>query len=71
MHSGLFVVHTLSTHFIGTDMTKTIAALMTALFLSATVAPVAFAADDKKASKPSAEACKKDPKMAGCEAPKK
>jgi len=53
-------------------MTKTITALMTALFFSATVAPVAFAADEKKAAKkPSAEECKKDPKMAGCEAPKK
>ena len=50
-------------------MTKLIAALIAATFAAATVTPVAFAAE--KADKPTAEQCKKDPKMKGCEADKK
>ncbi len=54
-------------------MTKVIAALMAALFVTATLSPVAFAAEDTKAAakKPTAEDCKKDPKMKGCEPAKK
>ena len=50
-------------------MTKLIAALIAATFAAATVTPVAFAADTDK--KPTAEQCKKDPTIKGCEAPKK
>ena len=53
----------------GTQMTKLIAALIAAVFAAATVTPIAFAADSDK--KPTAEQCKKDPKMKGCEADKK
>ncbi len=53
-------------------MTKVIAALMAALFCTAALSPVAFAAEEKKAAKkPTAEECKKDPKMTGCEPAKK
>ena len=45
-------------------MKKLTAAAFAALFATATLAPVTFAADDKK---PTAEQCKKDPKMKGCE----
>lgn len=52
-------------------MTKLTAALIAAVFAAATVTPVAFAAEKEKAAKkPTAEECKKDPKLAGCE-PKK
>jgi hypothetical protein len=51
-------------------MTKLTAALIAAVFAAATVTPVAFAAE-KGAKKPTAEECKKDPKMAGCETEKK
>ena len=48
-------------------MKKSIAVIAAALFVTTTgLAPVAFAAD-KAAKKPSAEECKKNPKMAGCE----
>jgi Spy/CpxP family protein refolding chaperone len=53
-------------------MTKLTSALIAAAFAATTVAPVAFAADEKKeAKKPTAEECKKDPKMKGCEPAKK
>jgi len=54
----------------GTQMTKLIAALIAAVFAAATVTPIAFAAD-KDAKKPTAEECKADPKMKGCETPAK
>ena len=47
-------------------MKKSIALLAAAMFVTANIASVAFAADKK----PSAEECKKNPKMAGCEADK-
>jgi hypothetical protein len=49
-------------------MKKLIAAVCAALFATSMLSPVAFAADEKK---PTAEQCKKDPKMKGCEAAKK
>jgi hypothetical protein len=49
-------------------MKKSIAVLAAAFFATATLVPVTFAADAKK---PSAEECKKDPKMKGCEEMKK
>jgi hypothetical protein len=52
-------------------MKKLIAVLIATAFASG----VAFAQDkkmeDKKAAKPTAEECKKDPKMKGCEPAKK
>lgn len=51
-------------------MSKLIAALMAAVFATANLAPVALAAE-KGAKKPTAEECKKDPKLAGCEQAKK
>jgi len=49
-------------------MKKLLAVLIAGLF---TVAGTAIAADKKvEAKKPSAEECKKDPKMKGCEAAK-
>jgi hypothetical protein len=44
-----------------------------ALVLAAAFAAVSFqaVAQDKKATKPTAEQCKKDPKMKGCEPMKK
>ena len=50
-------------------MKKSIAIIAAALFATTTLAPVAFAAE--KGAKPTAEECKKDPKMKGCEATKK
>jgi hypothetical protein len=50
-------------------MTKLTSALIAAVFAAATITPVAFAAD--KDAKPTAEQCKKDPKMKGCEQAKK
>ena len=47
-------------------MKKAIALIAAALFATTTLAPVAFAADKK----PSAEDCKKNPKMKGCESAK-
>jgi hypothetical protein len=46
---------------------------LAALVLSAMFAAASFqaVAQDKKATKPTAEQCKKDPKMKGCEAMKK
>jgi hypothetical protein len=46
---------------------------LVALVLAATFAAVSFqvVAQDKKAAKPTAEQCKKDPKMKGCEDMKK
>jgi hypothetical protein len=50
-------------------MNKLAAAALTALFA---VSAPAFAADAKKEEKkPTAEECKKDPKMKGCEQPAK
>ena len=51
-------------------MKKLLAALIAGLFV---FAGTAFAADEKKAEakKPTAEECKKDPKMKGCEQPAK
>ena len=49
-------------------MRKSAALLVAALFAFGSVN--AFAQDKKDAKKPSAEECKKDPKMAGCEAKK-
>ena len=46
-------------------MKKSIALVAAALFVTTNLAPVAFAAEKEKA-KPSAEECKKNPKMAGC-----
>jgi ribosomal protein L12E/L44/L45/RPP1/RPP2 len=43
----------------GTDMPKLIAAIMAALFAFVTVAPVAYAADDKKTEKSSKKSDKK------------
>lgn len=44
-----------------------------AIVLAATFAAVSFqvVAQDKKAAKPTAEECKKDPKLKGCEPAKK
>ena len=47
-------------------MKKSIALVAAALFVTTNLAPVAFAAE-KAAKKPTAEECKKNPKMAGCE----
>ena len=47
-------------------MKKSIAIVAAALFATTTLAPVAFAAE-KADKKPTAEECKKDPKMKGCE----
>ena len=47
-------------------MKKSIALLAAAMFVTANIAPVAFAADKK----PTAEECKKNPKMPGCDAKK-
>jgi len=46
---------------------------LVALALAAAFAAVSFqaVAQDKKAAKPTAEQCKKDPKMKGCEPAKK
>jgi hypothetical protein len=46
---------------------------LVALVLAAAFAAVSFqaVAQDKKATKPTAEQCKKDPKMKGCEPMKK
>ncbi len=56
-------------------MTKLSATLMALVFAAATASPLAFAADDTKAAattkKPTAEECKKDAKMKGCEEMKK
>lgn len=49
----------------GNTMSKLIAIIMTAMFASVSFQAVA---QDKK---PSAEECKKDPKVKGCEAAKK
>ena len=51
-------------------MTKLLSILVAATFAAASVSAMA---QDKKADakKPSAEACKKDPKMKGCEPAKK
>jgi len=48
-------------------MKKSIALLAAAMFVTANIASVAFAADKPK---PTAEECKKNPKMAGCDAKK-
>ena len=45
-------------------MKKLIAVLFAAAFLGASVSVIA---EEKKAEKPTAEQCKKDPKMKGCE----
>ena len=50
-------------------MKRSIALVATALFVTTNLAPVAFAAE-KADKKPTAEECKKDPKMKGCEAEK-
>jgi hypothetical protein len=50
-------------------MTKVAAFLVAAMFAIGNVS--AFAQDKKDAKKPSAEECKKDPKMKGCEEAKK
>ena len=50
-------------------MRKSIALVAAALFVSTNLAPVAFAAD-KADKKPTAEECKQNPKMKGCEAEK-
>jgi Spy/CpxP family protein refolding chaperone len=49
-------------------MRKTAALLVAAMFAVGSAS--AFAQDKKDAKKPSAEECKKDPKMKGCEAKK-
>jgi len=51
-------------------MTKLLSIIIAATFAAASVSVMA---QDKKADakKPSAEACKKDPKMKGCESMKK
>ena len=52
-------------------MKKSIALVAAALFVTTNLAPVAFAADKAAdTKKPTAEECKKDPKMKGCEAEK-
>jgi hypothetical protein len=51
-------------------MKKSIALVAAALFVTTNLAPVAFAAD-KADKKPTADECKKDPKMKGCEDMKK
>ena len=48
-------------------MTKLLSIILAATFAAASFSTV-VSADDKK---PSAEQCKKDPKMKGCPAPKK
>ena len=47
-------------------MKKSIALLAAAMFVTANIAPVAFAADKK----PTAKECKENPKTPGCEADK-
>jgi hypothetical protein len=49
-------------------MNKLLAALIAGLFV---FAGTAIAADKKEEKKPTAEECKKDPKMKGCEEMKK
>jgi hypothetical protein len=45
--------------------------LLTALIAAAFASGIAYAADaTKDAKKPTAEQCKKDPKLKGCEQPK-
>lgn len=51
-------------------MKQLTAAVFAAIFATASLAPVAFAAD-KADKKPTAEQCKKDPKLKGCEQAKK
>ena len=53
-------------------MQKTLAVLVAAMFAFGSVNALAakHMAADKDAKKPTAEECKKDPKMAGCEAKK-
>ena len=46
-------------------MKKLIVVLLAAMFAGASIS--AIAADQKAEKKPSAEDCKKDPKMKGCE----
>lgn len=50
-------------------MTKLLSMIVAAMF--ATVSLSAIAQDKKADKKPSAEECKKDPKMKGCEPAKK
>ena len=53
-------------------MKKSVACLVAAMFAlgSATAFAAKHAMSEKDAKKPTAEECKKDPKMAGCEAKK-
>ena len=51
-------------------MKKSIAIVAAALFATTNLAPIAFAAE-KPAKKPTAEECKKDNKLAGCESMEK
>ena len=48
-------------------MSKLISALIAAAFAAATINPVLAADEKKEAKKPTAEECKKDPKIKGCE----
>ena len=54
-------------------MKKSIAIVAAALFVTTNLAPIAFAAEkaEKAAKKPTAEECKKDPKLKDCEPAKK